>query len=579
MTYFTTPIIDKTTISGFLVPIFITTGNYYLRKYPFSSNTYTGTYSNGVWDFGYVDDDEYQLWNATSQVTSWGTRYIGDKNPTFENQIISGLLTLSGGLLQDSLVCSGQAMFLSSVAFDKSGGAGNDLARINQVQCDKIVNYLGNGITVDGVLLKDNLVTSNIAGLSSNNTFSGTNTFSTTVNLSTGLSADGRATFTQGIDVWGGGLTSNFYHPVRFNMYIPKCSLQATNGYDLTNLNSVVTYVDAKVGSIVSSLSAYNQDYQILRLHPNGIQEIGKVYTTWATVMAAAMAKNPTSANQICVLIEGSGTGTTIDICPQSSSTTAFADYVHFVGLTPNITVNVQPISTTSFEASVKSAIKIENLNFVGWGDDTFNFKKIYLKNCSTESTTDSYGQYYMFSYTTCEFGDGNILKGVHAHTLTDCTGERILCSLKPTVSIINEAYPIQYYTANELSIGNKILKDNGTTFEFNTSLSATSFKTGSTTYGDGGVTGSGFNVNCVLQTGQFLLGDNNLEDTGTAVGFSKGIDTYGNVNLLSATSINLSATNISLTGGLILNQVPVDGKIRLTLGNGNVYAITVEEV
>lgn len=55
----------------------VTTGTYYLRVSPFSSNTYTGTHlGSGVWSFGDVADGLYQLWNASAQVTNWGTKSI-----------------------------------------------------------------------------------------------------------------------------------------------------------------------------------------------------------------------------------------------------------------------------------------------------------------------------------------------------------------------------------------------------------------------------------------------------------------------------------------------------------------------
>src|SRR5574343_1561385 len=75
-----------TTVSGALVPVLQTSGDYYLRADPFSSNTYTGTHvSNGSWSFGTVADGVYELWNDSDKIASFGRKYISDNEPDLTN--------------------------------------------------------------------------------------------------------------------------------------------------------------------------------------------------------------------------------------------------------------------------------------------------------------------------------------------------------------------------------------------------------------------------------------------------------------------------------------------------------------
>ncbi|MDD5361043.1 MAG: hypothetical protein PHN88_02855 [Ignavibacteria bacterium] len=84
----------------------VTTGNYYLRKYPYTSITYTGSHiGDGIWDFGSVARGLYQLWDATIWITKYGTIWIDDDtldsrySPASVTTRVTGLEGATGNLL------------------------------------------------------------------------------------------------------------------------------------------------------------------------------------------------------------------------------------------------------------------------------------------------------------------------------------------------------------------------------------------------------------------------------------------------------------------------------------------------
>jgi hypothetical protein len=136
------------TVSGSTVLVPVTTGNYYLRVTPFSSNTYTGTHvANGSWSFGTVQDGVYQLWNASAQVASFGEKYICDNEPDLKNVyvIAGGKLyvdaieerTSAGGVTIDGVKLQDSAVYTNTIYAKTSTS----------------------GVTADGVLLKDGGIT------------------------------------------------------------------------------------------------------------------------------------------------------------------------------------------------------------------------------------------------------------------------------------------------------------------------------------------------------------------------------------------------------------------------------------
>lgn len=483
--------------------------------------------------YGHYVADGFSEWHIVNIYindvlqSSFGDIEIETTSPTFTNPIVSGLLTLSGGILQDSLVCSGQAIFLSSVAFDKSGGVGNDLGRIRNAELKTITPYGqgGNeGVTIDGIYLKDDLATSNIGGLSSSNTWTGLNTFSSTANFQSGLSADGLGVFTKGLYVYGGGLTSAFYHPVRFYMYRPQCSLAPVNPIDLSNKNYVDSQITTAIGSF--STSGYQESRNIVRLIPNGVEQTGKVYTTYADAIAYCSA-SASLTSQYTILICGNGISTT-NIIP-----TVLVDYVHLKGLGSNIKLNIAGLSLT---ASALGNIILQNLILTEEeGSEGNNLTNLVLdrtdcKDINTITTLTNCRLLGLPSFTTdtndtYQFvnSEGNIMTDNHTVVVTGTSKVNILSPDKFTINTIT-------------------LQDDGTQFYVNSGLK--------------------------IDNGCVIGGQTDIKDR---------LCVTGSIFSTNSTEVSLSATSFNLTAATIsLSQVPVDNKIRLTLGDGNVYTVDV---
>lgn len=261
---------ETTSISGTTVFIPTTTGNYYLRVDPFTTNTYTGTHSaNGSWTFGTVADGVYQLWNATSQVASFGQIFIMDNTPTFTN------------------------------AYVATGGA---------LYTDTIAEYTaGTGVTIDGILLKDSLNTSGIVaktgtqtGIAGAKTWTGAQTYW------------GGSTFI--INSSGGGATN---YPIM--SYSDGYVAPATD-YEVP----VKKYVDDAVAGV--SVSSFQESPNKVRVIVGGTAEAGKVYLTCKT--AISYFSSPGLSKQCQVEIVGTGITSEYIILSHAD----LVSYVHLKG-------------------------------------------------------------------------------------------------------------------------------------------------------------------------------------------------------------------------------------------------------
>lgn len=237
----------------------ITVGNYYLRAEPFSANTYTGTHiGDGVWSFGTVNDNLYQLWDGSSQVTKYGTQWIGDKTPTFTTVIVTGDITTA------------------------------NLETTTAVKTDSVVERtINNGINVDGVVLKDgggkrlngsSESDNDIVFKDGTQTISGAKTFSGGIAISGGAFATGSATaVTLNCD-------NDNAHP-KGNVY----NIPATDNHFAQR-----KYVDDKVSQI--NVTPYQEASTKRRVIWGGTVETGKVYQTIAQAVATLSgisASNP----------------------------------------------------------------------------------------------------------------------------------------------------------------------------------------------------------------------------------------------------------------------------------------------
>lgn len=128
-----------------------------LRRYDYSVAAYPmiGS-SGGTFEFGDSGNPivagDYKLYNNTTELTAFGIIRIGEPNAVMltTNQTIAGVKTFSNQIIL-------------------SAGAQTDTISEKTA---------GSGVTIDNILLKDDLATSNIPSLgTNNNTFTNTNTF------------------------------------------------------------------------------------------------------------------------------------------------------------------------------------------------------------------------------------------------------------------------------------------------------------------------------------------------------------------------------------------------------------------
>lgn len=226
-----------TTVSGALVPVLQTTGSYYLRADPFSSNTYTGSHiANGSWSFGTVQDGVYELWNATDKIASFGRKYISDNEPDLTNVYV------------------------------KAGG---------KVYADEYAERTsGNGMLLDGTKIKDGVIYAD--NMAEKNTNAG-------VTIETVLLKDGKGTFTgldTNVNTSGSGATNR-----------PK--MVYSDGYSAPVNDEEFAekkYVDDKFAT--ATVTPYQESAQHRRIITDGVTETGKVYKTFASAVASL---SPTS--------------------------------------------------------------------------------------------------------------------------------------------------------------------------------------------------------------------------------------------------------------------------------------------
>lgn len=255
-----------TTVSGALVPVLQTTGSYYLRVSPFSSNTATGTHiATGSWSFGTVQDGVYELWNATEKIASFGRKYISDNEPDFANVYTSG-----------------------------------------KVYTNEIAEYTSaSGVTIDGTIIKDGIVKADT--ITEKTTNAG-------VTIETVLLKDGKGTFI--------GLDTNINTSGSGDTKRPKAVY--SDGYLAATLDA--EFVEKKyVDDLYSTLavSPYQESSQYRRVITDGVTETGKVYTTIASAISSL---SPTSAKRCAVEI--TSTGTSGKILLNHSNVTDYVDII-----------------------------------------------------------------------------------------------------------------------------------------------------------------------------------------------------------------------------------------------------------
>lgn len=399
------------TISGKTVYCPQTTGNFYLRRSPYSTNTYTGSHiGDGVWDFGTIEDGDYQVWNASSQLVKYGTKYIGDKDPNLTTLKVTGDVSITG----------------QTNVYDSFNMNGADLAHADNIQVNTLSeNVAGNGVGfVHRINISDSLrVGSNIASLTSNNTFAGQNIFTVQTTFNTVPTYSGGASVPQTgflyknfADVVYGrlGSTNNWSAQNIFNT-IPTCTVTPTIGGHMTNK----TYVDTTIGNAVLSAnlgsitsSFINQvSTNVVRLIADGINSTpNKVATSWSLAMKQAKqsitGSGSSATKQMIISIEGIGeTGTFIPITNLEIGT-YFYPKVHVKGLSSSVKLLIDDAAMDSGGNPLFSIVEDVTIYHDDGGfGATPTFANLTFKDVFFDFKVDS------VTFSKCVFRGSNIFK------------------------------------------------------------------------------------------------------------------------------------------------------------------------
>lgn len=400
---FTIPIEDTTVVDGTAdIKIAVTTGSYYLRVSPFSSNTYSGTHlSKGVWSFGDVNDGIYQLWDDSGQIANYGEFYIGDNNPTFTSLIMTGDIDM----------------------------VGNDITYANSVQCDTIIEKATNGVSIDGVVLKDG------AGKRLNGTTEADND----VVFKTGnQTIAGNKTLT-GTTIMSGtvaviGLTSvrNFSIATGYQGVMSDAPSGATS---LVNKQ----YVDNQVANL--AITPYQNSANIVRLIPRGTQQTNQVYTSWGLAQNVATSYAG-STRPMTIVIEGlPADGSNIEANNGAiPGLNTFNSYVSVTSLSQRFAVELTQDESVTVNNCILTNLFLRHDD--GGQGSSPNFNGFVFVNCYINIVSCS-----SFTFTNCEF---------RGHCTIKCSsGTVIYTSCKGGVVVTNTTLPSTVVGFDNLTLAN----------------------------------------------------------------------------------------------------------------------------
>lgn len=352
---FTITIEDTTVVDGTAdVKVAVTTGNYYLRVSPFSSNTYTGTHlSKGVWSFGDVNDGIYQLWDDSSQVANYGEFFICDNNPTFTSLVMTGDIDM----------------------------VGNDITYATSVQCDTIVEKSAtNGVSIDGVVLKDG------AGKRLNGTTEADNDV---VFKSGNQTIAGNKTLT-GSTIFSGfvGITGN----TSVRSFSIATGYQGVMSDAPSGSSSLVNkqYVDNQIASL--TVSGYQQPVNTRRVIYGGTIESNKVYTDLSLAIASCGSPGVEKRYQIFLEKGLSRTDGSVDLSDTYTAImTNLVNYVNIIGKGEGQALILEEISATKI-IRIENCLVYFGINFMSGSRtlSSFTFKDciifayndLVLNNC-----------------------------------------------------------------------------------------------------------------------------------------------------------------------------------------------------
>jgi len=418
-----------------------TTGTYYLRRAPYSTNTYTGSHiGDGVWDFGTVEDGYYQLWNATTQIAKYGTQYLGDKDPVFDSMSVTGDVSVTG-----------QVNFYNSFNMNSA-----DVAHVDNLQVHSLSENVGGaGVRFDHrIQMSDSLrIASNFASLTSNNTFGNAlNRF--TINPeyigAGGISTSGLvprfyADATYGrLGAGNNWLAGNNF--TNYPLYTGNTTIEPTT-YQFTTRKFVENAVlSATLGSVTSTYISQVSP-NVVRLLPNGLNNTTtKVATTWSLAMKQckdSITASPSSATkQMIVSVEGVGESDTAITINNLEIGTYFYPKIHTKGLSQSVRLRTEDAAMDSGGSA--SACIVENLTIFhddgGFGA-TPSFANMTFKDCYFDMKVDS------LNFSSCIFRGTNILNmRTGTLSLNSVSGTTYYTTLSATETGVTPPYIVSPY-------------------------------------------------------------------------------------------------------------------------------------
>lgn len=332
-----------------------------LRLSPYSTASYTGSHiGDGVYSFSSVVPGEYKVYNDTTEMTSFGIIKVGEDTAvlTTGNQTIAGTKTFSTQVVLSAGV-------QTDTISEKTAGA---------------------GVTIDTMLFKDNLTTSNIKSLSGNQTVTGDNTY-------TGEQTFSVSTYFQNDT----GVSPAIYPQLQNSSDAPSEDVHLTPKF----------YVDDAVASVV--VKPYQQSGNIRRVQYGGVTEAGKVYGSIADCITDFGTTSATSRLQI-ILEKGQADSNYSNLYQLLHSTIDAKGYISITGLTREGTHLILGGTGDSASCTTGSNFSFENMT-------------IYM---TTEVADRTYGSISfinctIYAYRNTNFANCNILNCdvVHANGKT----------------------------------------------------------------------------------------------------------------------------------------------------------------
>jgi hypothetical protein len=428
---FTLTIGATTTISATKVFIPQETGNYFLRKDPFSSATYTGTHiGDGCWDFGNVEDGSYQLWNTSSLQSKFGTFQIVDNNPVFSSMNIVGNMSVTG-----------QVNFYDS--FNMNGA---DLAHADNIQ----VNTLSENTVGGGIGLSHKLVMSDALRINSGiPSLTAQNNWGIARNIFTYVSPEYSGTNSISIS----GLIPRYYAEANYGRLLATNSWSGTNNFaiiptysgtaPIISDNQLITLgkLNSAIAGIVfnASNSAYQQSSRVIRLIEGGTKQHQVVYTNYSDALSASIVSitgnaSP-STSYTTIILEGNSPSNPQGIVVSDAQTGRyFYPKVTLKGISQSIKLAIPDAVMNGTSASLVENVTISH-DDGGFGA-TPGFTNMIFKDCYFDMKVDS------LTFTNCMFKAGNTINMRTGNLyLNTCSGTTYNTTVVPNETGITPPY------------------------------------------------------------------------------------------------------------------------------------------